>query len=345
MLSQNELGKIREFLEKSQNPLFFFDNDVDGLCSFLILQRAIRRGRGIPIKSFPELNSQYSHKIQEINPDCIFILDKPRVSVDFIKEADERNIPVIWIDHHNVQVSKDILEKVFYFNSLPSSEPTTYLCQKVFNNKEDIWLAMIGCIADVYMPEFAGEFSDKYPELFNPKISAFDSLYTTEIGTIVRILNFGLMDKTTNVVSLMKFLINSKNPYDILNESPKTRQLHYRFRQLNRIYEKLLEKAEKTPKNKKLIFFEYSGQISMSSLIADALYFKNKNKIIIVAYKRSDKINISIRGKSAKKITELTIKNIEGASGGGHEEATGAMIPNDKLNVFKENLSEILEKG
>jgi single-stranded DNA-specific DHH superfamily exonuclease len=39
MLNDKQIDEIREHLEKAQNPLFFFDNDDDGLCSFLLLQR------------------------------------------------------------------------------------------------------------------------------------------------------------------------------------------------------------------------------------------------------------------------------------------------------------------
>ena len=46
MLTKKQINEIREHLEKAQNPLFFFDNDPDGLCSFLLLQRYI--GRGMP---------------------------------------------------------------------------------------------------------------------------------------------------------------------------------------------------------------------------------------------------------------------------------------------------------
>ena len=49
MLTQKQIKEIREHLDKAQNPLFFFDNDVDGLTSFLILQRYIGSGRGIAV--------------------------------------------------------------------------------------------------------------------------------------------------------------------------------------------------------------------------------------------------------------------------------------------------------
>ena len=55
MLTENQIEEIKEHLDKAQNPLFFFDNDGDGLCSFLLLQRFIKKGKGVAIKSFPEL--------------------------------------------------------------------------------------------------------------------------------------------------------------------------------------------------------------------------------------------------------------------------------------------------
>ncbi|MBU0973981.1 MAG: hypothetical protein KKC20_25315, partial [Proteobacteria bacterium] len=100
MLTLPQLQKIREQLEASQNPLFFFDNDVDGLCSFLILRRALDRGRGVTIKSFPDLKEQYIKKVEELNPDTIIVLDKSDISKEFADHAEEKGIPIIWIDHH-----------------------------------------------------------------------------------------------------------------------------------------------------------------------------------------------------------------------------------------------------
>ena len=117
MLTKKALQEIKKHLEQAQNPLFFFDNDVDGLCSFLILQKAIGRGKGVAIKSFPDLNKNYLRRIDELNPDYIFILDKAEVSEEFINGVHEKAIPIVWIDHHNVKIKKKLLEKVNYFNS------------------------------------------------------------------------------------------------------------------------------------------------------------------------------------------------------------------------------------
>ena len=344
MIRQTQLQEIRDWLEMSQNPLFFFDNDVDGLCSFLILRRVIDRGRGVAIKSFPDLKEQYLRKVDELNPDAIFILDKAELSKEFAEAVEQRGIPMIWIDHHETKTSKEIIEKTSYYNSFPTAEPTTYIAQKIFNRQEDMWLAMIGCIGDVYMPDFAEEFAKQSPELFNANITAFDAYHATEIGKMAKMLNFGLMDSITNVVRLIKYLFKATNAYDILEENKYTKQFHKRYAQLNEFYNKQINKAEKIFDDKSpVLFFTYSGEISMSSEISNKLYYNHKDKLVVVAFKRPEKVNISIRGKNALTITKQVIENIEGATGGGHKEATGAMIPIDDFEKFKKNIEQLVE--
>jgi len=340
MLSQQQLEEIKQSLENSQSPLFFFDNDCDGLCSFLLLQRALGRGKGVAIKSFPDLDKGYVRKLHELNPDAVFILDKPNVSKEFIQGVLEKNLPLVWIDHHEVQIPTD-LQGVNYYNSFPTAEPTTYICHQIFKRKQDEWIALIGCISDVYMPDFAKQFAEEFPELFNASLSAFDSLYRTEIGKAAKILGFGLKDSTTNVVRLTKFLIKAKSVYDVLNDQID-KPLHKKYNELNNHYQKLVSKAMSAiSADSNLIYFAYSGEFSISAEISNELYFRYPDKTIVAVFKKQDKANISIRGKSAKIITLAAIKNIEGATGGGHKEATGAQVPIDKLEEFKKNIEEL----
>jgi single-stranded DNA-specific DHH superfamily exonuclease len=339
MLSQNQLEEIRSHLEASQNPLFFYDNDVDGLCAFLILQRSIQRGKGIAIKSFPDLKEQYVKKVEELNPDAVFILDKAELSKEFAEQVEEKGIPIIWIDHHETKTDTEIINKTSYYTSYPSAEPTTYIAQKIFNRQEDLWLATIGCIGDVYMPDFAEKFSKSNPEILPENIDPFDALHSTELGKIIRMLNFGLMDTITNVVNLTKYLTKAIGPYDILEENNQTKQLHKRFKQLNDFYNKQIEKAEnQLDTNSPILFFQYSGNTSMSSDIANRLYFNHKDKLVIVSFVRPEKANISIRGENALKTTKQLIQDIPEATGGGHENATGAMIPIEHYETFKEKI-------
>ena len=339
MLEKNKLEKIRTQLESSQNPLFFYDNDADGLCSFLILRRALGRGKGVVIKSFPDLKPQYTQKVDELNPDTIIILDKAELSKKFVDYVREKEISIIWIDHHETKTPKEIIKKTSYYNSYPSSEPTSYIVQKIFNRQQDKWLSILGCIGDVYLPNFATEFSKENPDLLPENIDAFTALQATTMGKITRKLNFGLMDTTTNILRLIKYLYKATSPYDILEENNYTKQFHKRSNQLEEFLQKQIKKAQKQKNpNPNLIFFTYSGNTSMSSEIANHLSYKNPDKLIIVAFLRPEKANISIRGENALKITKKAIKNILGATGGGHENATGAMIPISDFDKFKKEI-------
>ena len=343
MLNTSQLQKIREQIEASQNPLFFYDNDVDGLCSFLILRRALGRGKGVVIKSFPDLKQQYTQKINELNPDTIIILDKAELSKEFANHAEEKNIPIIWIDHHKTYTSKEIINKTSYYTSYPSAEPVSYLAQKIFNRQQDIWLATIGCIGDVYMPDFAEQFAKQNPDILPKNIDAFFALQSTTIGKMARMLNFGLMDTTTHILKLIKYLFNATSPYDILEENTSTKQFHKRVNQLEEFFQKQIKKAESHfDKNSPILFFTYSGNTSMSSEISNRLAFNHKDKLIIVAFLRPEKANISIRGKDALKITKAATENILGATGGGHKEATGAMVPITDFEIFKQNINKLV---
>ena len=346
MLTDKQTKEIKEHLENAQNPLFFFDNDNDGLCSFLLLRRFLDRGKGVAIRSFPDLNKSYYRKVEELKPDYIFILDKPVVSKDFIEKAKENNIPVVWIDHHDTEYIED--GYVNYYNPFLNDktyEPVSSICQKITGNKEDIWLAVIGCISDCYIPDFYDEFEKKYPELgkSNPS-SAFELLYKSEIGRISRILDFSLKDSTTNVVSMIKFMMNVQGPMDILEENTKTKQIMKKFNEIDNKYQSLVERARKL-KEKKFIYFQYGGSLSLSANLANQLSFEFHEKIIVVSYINKDIANISIRGKGdIRKLTLDAISGIEGATGGGHKNATGAKMLVSYLPGFKEKIEKLIKE-
>jgi len=342
MLFEEQIKDLRTLLEKSQKPLFLFDNDTDGLCSFLLLRRYIDRGYGVAIKSFPELDASYTRKIDELKPDVIFVLDKPIISQGFLDEVRKLNIPLIWIDHHDVNPD---IDGIHYFNPMrtekPSSEPATYWAWQVTKRKEDLWIAMIGCISDSYLPDFTKEFQEAYPELWAENIkTAFDGLYNTEIGKISRIFAFGLKDRTGNVTKMIRFLSRVKSPYEVLEDSGNF--LKMRYERINRKYQKILERAKKFAKNK-LLYFQYSGELSLSADISNELSYTYPDKIIVVAYIKGTKANVSLRGKNVRELTLKAIENLEGATGGGHMDATGAKMSVEQLPVFKERLESLIK--
>lgn len=341
MLSEEQINELRMLLEKSQKPLFLFDNDTDGLCSFLLLRRYVDRGYGVAIKSFPELDASYTRKIDELKPDAVFVLDKPIISQGFLDEVEKVNIPLIWVDHHDVNPNT---ERIYYFNPMktgkPSSEPVTYWAWQTTKRKEDIWIAMIGCIGDSYLPDFTKKFQEKYPDLWKKDIKiAFEGVYKTELGKLNRIFSFALKDRTSNVVKMIKFLSKVKSPYNVMENSGNF--IRMRFEKIDKKYQKLLEKAKKFAKNK-FLYFQYSGELSLSADISNELCYLYPDKVIVVVYIKGTKANISLRGKNVREITLKAIEGLEGATGGGHKDATGAKMSVEQLPIFKEKVEKLV---
>ncbi len=344
MLTTKQINEIREHLEKAQNPVFFFDNDQDGLCSFLLLQRYLGRGKGFPIKSSPSMIKDYFRKVQEFNSDYIFVLDKPEISKEFFEEVEKVNIPLVWIDHHDID-KEQIPEFVNYYNPLfgkeKSNEPVTFICYEVSKKKEDIWLGVVGCISDNFIPDFYMDFIEDYPDLGINSKEAFEIFYGSEIGKIARILGFSLKDRISNVIQMMKFLMNAKTPYDILEENPKNKIMHKRFEEIDKKYNKFLLKAKKNISGE-ILFFKYAGDTSMSSDIANGLKYAFPDKIIVVIYTKGVKANISARGKNVRDLILKTIEGFENATGGGHENAVGAQIRKEDIPEFEKRIRRFL---
>jgi len=345
MISKKEIEEIREHLEKAQNPIFFFDNDCDGLCSFLLLQRFIERGKGVVAKTFPNVDISLYRRVRELNSDYIFILDKPNVSQDFFKEAKENSIPIVWIDHH--ETNTKIPKEIFYYNSLDpkkgTGEPVTYLSYKITNKKEDLWIETIGCISDSFMSENYKKFLKKYPGLGIETKEPFEVLYKSEIGKISRMLNSGLMDTTTNVVKMLKYLFKVSHPTQILEENEKTHEIKEKFEFIEKRRKKFVEKAIKNMEpDKEYLIFEYSGDTSMSAEIANELHFKFPKKYIIVIYKKENRANISTRGENVKEKVIKSIEKFKSAVGGGHKNAAGAQIQTDEIKGFIEEFLKLI---
>ncbi|MBU0958844.1 MAG: hypothetical protein KKB31_02745 [Nanoarchaeota archaeon] len=348
MLTEKQISQIKEHLDRAQNPVFFFDNDPDGLCSFLLLQRYIGRGKGVAIKSFPGLAVNYFRKVHELNADYVFILDKPVVDDDFFKELEKINMPTVWIDHHEVQV--EIPKFVSYYNPLfnktPTNEPVTALCYQISQRKEDAWIALFGSISDMFIPEFYNDFVKEYPELAIASKDIFEIRYKSRVGEMINIVSNGLKDTISNVVLMLKFLTKAKGPYDVLEETPKNRRLHYRSSQIGAKYKVILNKAKKLGRNPgKLLFFRYSGDLSVSGELSNEIYYYFPKKIIVVAYMKGDKTNLSLRGENVRDLLLEAIKGIDGANGGGHKNAVGGQINTKDLSKFEENLKSILDNS
>jgi single-stranded DNA-specific DHH superfamily exonuclease len=332
MLTQKQYSQIKEELDNCQNPLFFFDDDPDGISSFLLLYRYKREGHGFVVKTHPKLDIRSAPKVEQYNADKAFVLDIARLEQDFI---DNVPVPVIWIDHHGPYERNNVK----YFNPRLSKKsdniPTTYMCYKVVN--QDMWIAALGCIADYHLPDFLDEFRKQYPDLIEDKKSVTDIYFTSKLGVLIKVFSFCLKGKSSNVLKNIKVLTRIKSPYEILNqETAQGKFIFSYYKKIRKLYDELLESAlEAETKENVLVFIYSEDKMSFTSDVSNELLYKFPEKIIIVGRKREHEVRMSLRSTKIiiPPILEKALNGLEG-HGGGHELACGACVKQEDFDEF-----------
>lgn len=342
-LSHNQILQIREHLDTCKKPLFFFDDDQDGLCSFLQLYRYKKEGKGIIVKTTPKLGTVFIKKVEDYEPDKIFILDLAVVEQDFL---DQMKAPVIWIDHHGPFERRNVK----YFNprisNLDDNQPTSYMCHQVV--EKDVWIAAIGCIADWFLPPFIEEFKKQYPDLIDkPYTAPGDIIYNSRLGHLVRVFSFVLKGKTDDVMRCVKVLTRIESPHEILNqETAQGKFIYKQYEKANKMYEPLLMDVLKTAEksNDKLIIFTYKDdKTSFTSDLSNEAIYRYPSNIIIVAREKNDEMKCSLRASSMilPPLIEKALAGLDGY-GGGHEHACGLNIKSHHFEEFIERFRKML---
>jgi len=117
MLTKKESQKLKEAIDFCKKPLIIFDGDPDGSSSFVQFYDYKKEGKGVIVKTTPQITTIFLRKIEEYDPDAVFIFDIALVDQEFL---DKVKVPVYWLDHHDPQQRK----KVTYFNPRKHGETT-----------------------------------------------------------------------------------------------------------------------------------------------------------------------------------------------------------------------------
>ena len=297
--------QVKEALDTAERPLYLFDDDVDGLCAFLLFYRYKKSGVGIPVKVAGGVTEVFLQKTAGY--DKVFILDVPNVSEEFFEKMTK---PIIWVDHHPEHASSALTYNI-------QGTPTSLLCYTVV--EQDLWIAMMGSIGDwVLDKEKAKQFREKYPDLLpascdTPEKALFDS----NIGFLARMMNFLLKGQMKDIKKSMNVLTRIESPYDLLQKKGPAALLWKRYEVVQKVYEVLLEKAKKEVGED--VVFTYEGNISVTSELSNELLYLYPEKLIVVAREKNGDMRASLRStKNVRAALEKALEGVQGR-GGGHE--------------------------
>lgn len=342
MITAQEIEYIRKKLKGSVRPLFFFDDDPDGVSSFVQLYKYVGDGKGVCVKGKPVLEQKYAKKVEEFGPDLVIILDKPLVEQEFIDSITQE---IIWIDHHPLQNNKGVK----YFNprkeNPEDNTPTSYWVYQIVKeeNPEFLWIAMLGIVGDWNLL-LESEFRQKYPELLPETANTPDkALFNSKLGSLIKIVDFNLKGSTTEVMKSIKTLTRIEDPLEIINQTTsRGKFLYKKYLSVNKKYEELLNQV-KIDDEKLLVFRYHESNLAISSQLSNELLFKYPDKIIIVIREKSGELMMSIRSgkQNVLKPLQEALKKTNGY-GGGHDKACGACIKTTDydsfIDEFKKNI-------
>ncbi|MBI1970048.1 DHH family phosphoesterase [Candidatus Woesearchaeota archaeon] len=343
-LTKEQFQQIREELDYCNKPLFFFDDDPDGLASFLLLYRYKREGKGIPVKSTPKVDDKFVRNVEEYQPDKVFIVDIPMVEQSFL---DQVSMPVIWIDHHTPCKRS----KVKYFNPRmndPEDNPSTAV-NCYFVVQQDLWIAMVGAVGDWQLPSFTAEFQKQYPDLLPKTVKKPEqALFQSKLGELVKIFAFILKGKASEIKKYVNILTRIQNPYEILEQKTAQGKFVYKkYQEINKLYATLLQKAKQAKTKDSFLIFKYpDDKMSFTKELSNELLFLHPEKLIIVGRVKSGEVKISLRS-SKMKLNQILQKALEGlpeSYGGGHEYACGAVVKEKDFEPFIANLRDLTKQ-
>ena len=345
MLTKTQLDEIKNELDNCSNPVFLYDNDADGLCSFLLFYKYKGEGKGFrhPKNITDEIEME---NIKRMGPDKVFILDVPasKITQDFI---DGLKVPVIHVEHH---ITENKLKKIKTFNPTikkkSDNPPTSSICYNVV--KENLWIAAIGTVSDWQLTKETKQFAKEYPDLLNPKMKdPAEAKFESKIGLVGRIINFVLKGKSADVRKSINNLMKIKDPYEILEQKTNEgKWIFKRYNEIDKSYKALYERAIKHVTKDNLLYFPYEEEdISFSAEISNELVYRYPKKVVFVARKKKGIYEAEMRCSIRSATTEIRsklLKALEGVDGhgGGHPRACGASIKAKDFDKFLEQFKE-----
>ena len=336
------------------------DEDCDGICSGTILNIILREF----CKKNPAmvstgwgttLTKKLAKKILAQRPKRIIITDVAYMDTDLLKKLSGKS-KILVVDHHTVKKYKDVV----YCNPRLIDEdvylPAAYLAYKISEilkskNKKILWVAAIGILGDHGVENCKDVFlrtKKEFPELLgNSEIKSEKLFESSKIGLLTRIIDAGRVVKAdVGATHTAKVLLSVKNYDEILEpKNLATKKLAGWYGTVKKEFDRLVgEFKEKSIPIGNALFFELKSKLRIKSTLASAVENFYDDKIIVIGQRTGKHYMISMRrGKNVDtdldKLIRFAIKNIPGASGGGHPQASAGRILHKYKAVFLKNLA------
>ena len=323
------MERVREAISAASNPIVFFDDDADGIASFLLLQHVLGDTLYAPMKKRPNLGETLSELATQLGADLKIVLDVAVLEDVFLSTPPQ----TVWIDHHDEQDPRGAI----YLNG---SVPTSMLVYELFSGPK--WIAAAGAVGDYHIPSFIEELRHEHPELVPSFERVEDLVFSSPLGELALIFETCVKGTIREARRKLDVLRRIKDPEELLEgtttEGIIIRRAYERDRAEYRGY--LAEALEHAKGSEKLFVYRYahSGH-TFTAQLSNELAYTLPDHVVIVAAEYAGAYRLSIRSH-ARELPELLARALIGieGSGGGHPHACGANVKSEDFERFLENL-------
>ncbi len=320
--------------------------DVDGLVSAALLQNALKV-KNIFLADYPSLLNVLDIVIsicsKNKNFSRVFICDlglnkkNQDIFIEKLQVLISNNIQIVYIDHHYLEDQiKDTLKKIGVRLIHDVEECTSvqiyYLCKNKLNSKFSFYASAAALTDYMESKPMASILVSKYDRTFLMLESCFLSYMISSSQKNIDFLKY-----VSKSISIFKL------PHEIKNGFYLVKQFSDKISNaLNIIESKII-------KMNNIAYLQHDLDLASSMIVNFVLGLSGKQ--VGIAFKLKDNINsyvLSIRGSKdcsyhlGKLVNELT-SNLNG-SGGGHDKACGAVIPEENLELFLKEFDNLVTK-
>lgn len=320
--------------------------DVDGLVSAALLQNALKV-KNIFLADYPSLLNVLDIVISLCSKNKkfsrVFICDlglnkkNQDVFIEKLQVLISNNVQIVYIDHHYLEDQlKDTLRKIGVRLIHNIEECTSvqiyYLCKNKLNSKYSFYASAAALTDYMESKPMASILVSKYDRTFLMLESCFLSYIISSSQKNIDFLKY-----VSKSISIFKL------PHEIRNGFYLVKQFSDKISNALDVIEPQIIKMNN------IAYLQHDLDLASSMIVNFVLGLSGKQ--VGIAFKLKDNINsyvLSIRGSKdcsyhlGKIVNELT-SDLNG-SGGGHDKACGAVIPEEKLDLFLKKFDGLVTK-
>lgn len=359
----------------------FYDDDPDGICSGIILEKTLGFKEIPVVERIPFSNdlAPFSDKFNAVVKDRrLNVLLMTDFNIAGFGHLDAYlkfrklfpDIDVIIFDHH--QDSSDY-KTDYYFNSnelqgqilgnqLCCSKFVFEVCKLICSDISKFsWLKAIGIIADSNQETWGRDVVRLIEKLNSDLINSpdesireynipeeSDEFFQNPFGKVANLIFYGLAKSSSEISKIYDILFTAKGIFEVEDKLKEYSLIEDEVDDYIENFNYYLKNAY-TPSDELHIFeMEVKGEYDLQCILSNLLSHQNEDILFIIYRKKKDNFiyaSLRLQNKSINmgSLAELAADFPDG-NGGGHIPAAGIKIKKDDFKPFKKKLFEKLIK-